>query len=221
MVAVLNPPKLEIQKKAHQDEPTNILLRNISWATYESLLNDLAEVSSPHLLYDRGDLLIMTLSPEHEAPKHTIGVLVEVLAEEFAVECLGFGSTTYKRKDIERGFEPDVCFYFTNEARMRGKKRLDMAADPPPELVIEIDVTHPSLDKLNVFAAFGVPEVWRYNEREVKILQLSDGIYQVEENSLFLPFVTSEILLRFIQESESHSRLTWLKRVRAWAREQQ
>jgi Uma2 family endonuclease len=197
-----------------------VLLHNISWSTYESLLRDHPDAASPRFTYDRGDLLIMVTSPEHEEINRTLNLLVELLAEEFEVESRAFGSTTYKRKDIKRGFEPDSCFYFKNEKRMRGKKRLNLAVDPPPELVVEIDISSPSLEKLPLFAAFGISEVWRFDGQELEILILQHGEYCKSEISLALPEVTAEAITWFLQESFKIGRLEWIKKVRAWAQQQ-
>ncbi len=197
-----------------------VLLHNISWSTYESLLRDHPDAASPRFTYDRGDLLIMVTSPEHEEINRTLNLLVELLAEEFEVESRAFGSTTYKRKDIKRGFEPDSCFYFKNEKRMRGKKRLNLAVDPPPELVVEIDISNTSLTKLPLFAAFGIAEVWRFDGQQLEILVLQHGEYCKSETSPALPKVTAEAITSFLHESFKIGRLEWIKKVRAWAQEQ-
>ena len=214
MTSLLEPPRvMEVLTDG-------ILLHNISWSTYESLLRDHPDAASPRFTYDRGDLLIMVTSPEHERINRTINLLVELLAEEFELESCALGSTTYKRKDLKRGFEPDSCFYFKNEAQMRGKKRLDLSVDPPPDLVIEIDITSISLKRLPLFAAFGIPEVWRFDGTEVEILILESGEYCGNEGSLALPKVTAATISHFVQESFKTGRLEWIKKVRAWAQQQ-
>jgi Uma2 family endonuclease len=214
MSTVLEPTRVK------QKLSDGILLHNISWSTYESLLKDHPDVPSPHFTYDRGDLLIMVLSPEHEEINNAITLLIQTFAEELNIEWRGFGSTTYKRADLQRGFEPDSCFYFKNEARMRGKKRLDLSVDPPPDLVVEIDITHPTLNKLPLFAAFTIPEVWRFDGEKVEILRLREGEYMKSDNSLSLPLVTAEAVTEFIQESLKLGRLEWMKRLCEWTQQQ-
>jgi Uma2 family endonuclease len=214
MTTVLEPPKVK------QILTDGILLHNVSWSTYESLLADHPNVPSPHFTYDRGDLLIMVLSPEHEGINDVFKLVINVLAEEFGIESQSFGSMTHKREELQRGFEPDSCFYFKNEARMRGKKRLDLSVDPPPDLVVEIDITQPSLNKLPIFVAFGIPEVWRFDGKKLEILLLVDGQYIERTNSASLPLVPAEVVTNFLNESRSLGRLEWLKRVREWARQQ-
>ena len=214
MTTLLEPPGIR------EVLTEGVLLHNISWSTYESLLRDHPDAASPRFTYDRGDLLIMVTSPEHERINRTLNLLVELLAEEFEVESCAFGSTTYKRKDLKRGFEPDSCFYFKNEAQMRGKKRLNLAVDPPPELVVEIDISSPSLKKLPLFAAFGISEVWRFDGKNVEILILQSGEYFRAESSLALPKVTSEAISHFVHDIFKTGRLEWIKKVRAWAQQQ-
>ncbi|MCM3873512.1 MAG: Uma2 family endonuclease [Pyrinomonadaceae bacterium] len=214
MATLLEPPRIM------EVLTDGVLLHNVSWSTYESLLRDHPDAASPRFTYDRGDLLIMVTSPEHEKINRTLNLLVDLLAEEFQVQSCAFGSTTYKRRDLKRGFEPDSCFYFKNEQRMRGKKRLNLAVDPPPELVVEIDISNSSLKKLPLFAAFGIAEVWRFDGQEMEILVLQHNEYYRRENSLALPKVTAAAITRFLHESFKIGRLEWIKKVRAWAQQQ-
>ena len=212
MTSVLDPRELK-------PVPTDrVLLQNVSWSTYESLLRDRLDGASPRFTYDRGDLSIMVTSPHHEEINRTLSLLIELLAEEFGIESRAFGSTTYRRKDLKRGFEPDSCFYFRNEAQVRGKKSLDLTVDPPPDLVIEIDLSNPSLNKLPIFAAFGVPEVWRFNGRELEILILEREEYIGTNQSKALPSVSTEVITGFLHESGKMGRLEWIKDVRNWAK---
>ena len=195
-----------------------VVMTGVSWATYERLLADLKDSSSPRLTFDKGVLEVMSPSAEHEESNRTIALLVEVLAEEFGLDVRDLGSTTFKREDLGRGFEPDSCFYIRNEARMRGKKEVDLTVDPPPDLVVEVDITSPSLSKLPIYAAIGVPEIWRYDGQAVTILRLEGGGYAEAEESAALPRVTGGDLSRFIREGESKGRREWLSGVRVWAR---
>ncbi len=196
-----------------------IVLHNISWSTYESLLRDCPDAPSPRFTYDRGDLLIMVTSPEHEEINVAISILINTLAEELNIEWRGFGSTTYKREDLQRGFEPDACFYFENESLMRGKKRLDLSRDPAPDLVVEIDITNSTMKKLELFAAFKIPEVWRFDGSEVRMYWFREGQYIEREHSLALPPVTVGKVNQLLNMGQSLGRLEWIKIVRTYARE--
>jgi Uma2 family endonuclease len=191
-----------------------VLLRNISWETYERLLDERGDSRVPRLAYDRGDLEIMSPSSEHES----VAYFVAVLAEEMRVNAYGVGSTTYRRGDIGRGFESDASFYIRNEERIPGKPRIDLSVDPPPDLVIEVDISSPSLDKLTIYAQIGVSEVWRYDGTRATIFLLEEGAYVEAGESVTLPPLTSGVLTLFVEESTSLESTDWLRKVREWAR---
>jgi Uma2 family endonuclease len=141
-----------------------------------------------------------------------------IFTEEFRINARSLGSSTDQRKDIERGFEPDSCFYFANEPRIRGVKRLDMTIHPAPDLIIEVDITSLSTNRQSIFAAFGVPEIWRFDGEKVRILKLENSQYVEISNSLALPKVTAEKLTEFLEKSETLSRLEWIDEVGTWAK---
>jgi Uma2 family endonuclease len=195
-----------------------ILLPGVRWETYESLLADMQDSHAAQFAYDRGVLEIMAPSYEHDNLKHIIAVLVEVLAGELEIDIEGGGSTTFRRQDLARGFEPDVCFYIQHAELVRGKKQIDLAQEPPPDLIIEIDTTSPSLNKFPIFETLGIPEVWRHDGARVAIFTLVDNDYVERAESVVLPKVSSAILTELIDASRQLKRPAWLRRVRAWAR---
>jgi len=117
----------------------HVVLRDVSWELYELLLK---EVGDQHVLitYDNGSMELLSPLREHEFWKTFIGRLIEVLTEELNIPIAGLGSTTYRRRDLAKGLEPDECYHVQHEAQVRGKKRLDLRHDPPPDLVVEIDI---------------------------------------------------------------------------------
>jgi Uma2 family endonuclease len=196
-----------------------VILHNTSWETYERLMKERGESRVPRFAYDRGELEIMSPSTEHESIAYYIGLLVAVFAEEAGVDLYGAGSTTFDREDLERGFEPDACFYVRNAERVRGKPRIDLSLDPPPDLVIEVDITSPSFDKFPIYARLGIHEVWRYDGTRAAIFLLEEGEYVEAGESVALPSLTSDVLTHFVEESTSLGSTDWLRRVREWARE--
>lgn len=198
-------------------EQPNVILHDVSWETYERLLAEHGEHAGTRFTYDEGTLQIMIISFEHESSNRTLSTIVEALADGFDIDYEPAGSTTFKRKDIKRGFEPDSCFYFRQPEAIRGKKRLDLAKDAPPDLIVEVDVTHGSLDRLPIFAAVGVAEVWRYENEAVKFFLLTDHSYVESLKSSFLPGVTSETITQFIADSHTIRRVELARKVRAWA----
>lgn len=198
-----------------------VVLENISWEMYESLLAAHRDRSVPRFTYDQGWLEIMSPSAAHEELNRAVARLVEVITEEMDIDIRNLGSTTFRRGDLDRGFEPDSCFYIQSIDRIKGKTELDLKVDPPPDLVIEIDLTSPSIKKLPIFAQLGVPEVWRYDGSRWSILVLESAEYVEREESRALPGATSAIVSRFLEESRHMRRPDWLKRVREWARSAQ
>ena len=208
MATVVSPPE------------QRIVLDNITWDVYEQLLATHRDRSVPRFTYDRGRLEIMSPSAEHEELKHMVALFVEVIAEEMHVNVRGFGSTAFRREDLQRGFEPDACFYVQSATRIKGKTELDLTIDPPPDVVIEVDLTHPSLAKFPIFAQFAVPEVWRYDGRHWHIFQRVGQEYVTQVQSTAFPGLTAEVMTDLLDESRSLERLVWLRRVRTWIRGQ-
>jgi len=136
---------------------------------------------------------------------------------EWNIEFCNAGSTTFKRENLERGFEPDSCFYVQHAGQIAGKKRLDLTVDPPPDLALEVDITHSLLDKLSIFAVVGVPEVWRYDGERVRMLALAGDSYVEREQSLAFPVLRSAHLGELLAASQQMPRTAWLRHVRAWA----
>jgi len=195
-------------------------LNHVSWETYESLLADYSDTRSPRFTYSEGALEIMSPSGEHEELIEILAMIADIVAEEQQVEFKALGSTTFRRQDLERGTEPDACFYIQNVERIRGRKEIDLTVDPPPDLVIEVEVTSPVLPKLPVYARLGVPEIWLHDGRAAKILRLAGDRYEESDQSTVLPAVTQSLLLDFVEQSKTLSTLAWRRMVRTWAREQ-
>jgi Uma2 family endonuclease len=201
---------------APTDEIIN--LSGISWETYETLLEELNN-RRLRLTYNRGTLEIMAPSPEHELSKEVLGRFVETIAEELAVQIYPLGSTTFKRPEIS-GAEPDKCFYIYNIDAVRGKKRLDLNEDPAPDLVLEIDVTSSSQNRLQVYADLGVREVWIYNGEFLAIQQLQNGTYITSQSSQFFANLPILEIAIFLQQAGQKDYLELVKEFRNWVRSQ-
>jgi Uma2 family endonuclease len=191
-----------------------VLLRDVSWKTYSRIVADRGNNASPRLTYDRGMLEIMGPSLRHEILKETIRGLFEALAEEMKLDFTPAGSTTFRREDLSKGFEPDACFYVRHAWTIRGKDEIDLNVDPPPDLVIEIDITRSSLNKLEIYAAVQVPEVWRYQNETLQIFTLDGASYREQPLSLSLPTITSSVLTELVRASETMPRTEWIQKVR-------
>jgi Uma2 family endonuclease len=195
------------------------VLHNVSWETFEALLRDTGEHRGSRFAYDCGVLEIMTPLFEHENPKSNFGNFIIALAEELGIEVRSAGSTTLKRKISKRGIEPDTCYYIQNELAIRGKETLDLENDPPPDLAIEIDITSSSVNKLGIYSALGVTELWRYDGQNLKFYQLIEGKYVECKFSIAFPLVSVSDISRFIEQSKSMGEIALLKSFRAWVRD--
>jgi Uma2 family endonuclease len=197
----------------------SVTLHGVSWETYERLLAENDPGRGVRMTYFEGDLEIMVFSLAHEEPNRTLATLVEIVAEERDIDIRRVGSTTIKRRDLFKGFEPDSCFYIQNTPAVAGKDEIDFATDPPPDLVIEIDLTSDSIEKFPLFAALGIPEVWRFDGECVSVHQFWSGQYRETAQSRALPPLNSEVLTRLLQESKTRRSTEWMRAVRRWVRD--
>jgi Uma2 family endonuclease len=192
-----------------------VLLPGIRWETYERLLQEL-EARRIRLTYDRGQLEIMTLSPRHEWWKKLLGRLLETATEVRGVPIRSGGGPTWKRRDLQRGLEPDDCYWIQNEAHTRSRGDVDLAKDPPPDLALETEVTRSAPDRLAIFAALGVREVWRFDGERLSVHVLAAGGYGESQVSRALPWLDLEGLAAFLRRAGEVDETAWIRSFREW-----
>ena len=141
----------------------SLLLKDVSWREFDAILTELGPHRSTRIAYHQGVLEMMAPLPEHEYFKQSISIAIEDIAETLDQDYESYGSTTWRKQAEQAGLEPDNCFYFQNEARIRGQLTFDLTQDPPPDLAIEIDITHKSLNRFPIYARLGVPALWCYD----------------------------------------------------------
>ena len=190
----------------------------IGWDEYERLLDQLGDDYHRRSSYDSGRLEVMAPSARHERYKNLLHGLVLILGDELDQEILSYGSTTLKLKSRRKGAEGDDCFYIQHAGQIGEKDELDLTSDPPPDLVIEIDLTRDSSGKLAIYAAMGVPELWRYDGNRFSIWQLADQEYVPTSFSPVFPFLTAEHLAEFAANSETQGRKQARRAFRAWVK---
>jgi Uma2 family endonuclease len=196
-----------------------VQLSGISWQTYEALLAELSHHRRLRLTYNRGNLEIMVPSPEHERLKTLMGRFVETIAEELEIRIEPFGSTTFKYPELS-GAEPDECFYVRNIDLVKAKKRLDLTKDPAPDLVIEVDITSSSNERLAVYKDLEVSEVWIYNGKSFQIMQLHNQEYVSCSGSLIFPNLSILEIGKFLEQVGTMDYLELVKTFRSWVRSQ-
>jgi len=198
----------------------SVVLHDVSWNEYKRLLRAFAQQRSVRLTYDRGVLEIRTHAFGHYKSSRFLGRLVETLTEELHLPIAHGGSTTLRRRRKQRGLEPDECFWIANEARVRGMVRLNLRTDPPPDLALEVDVTSSSLDRMAIYAALCVHEVWRLDVAGLTfhVLQ-ADGKYAVSSVSRAFPAVSAVDLAGFLALLGREEENEILRQFRAWVRQ--
>jgi Uma2 family endonuclease len=202
----------------HQTQ--HIVLEGVSWATYQALLKDLGEHRSSKLAYDQGVLEIVMPSDLHEMINRLLERLITVLTDELGMEIRSYGSTTLDREDLQRGVEPDSCFYIQNVDRILGK-RLNFQTDPPPDLAVEVDITSSSRRRFGIYLSLQIPEVWRYTQsRGVIIYQLQDDVYVECEFSPTFPMISGAVLQDFLRLTDTKGDNAIARSLRDWLRSQ-
>ena len=208
--------------RRQQPRRRSLVLHGIDWRTYTRLLRafDLSH-SKVRMTYDRGDLEIMAPLMRHESPPNVLGRFVIVLTEELGLGVRSGGSTTLRRRRLQRGLEPDRCWWIANEPAMRGKMDLDLRTDPPPDLAIESDVTSSSLDRMGVYVALRVPEVWRWEDDGTLTFELlqANRTYASNSTSLAFPFVTPADFVAHLALLANSEENAVVRQFRDWVRQ--
>ena len=192
-VAPIAPPLLIGEKR--------VVLRNITWDGYQQLLKIVGDKRSARLTFDRGTLEITKPLEQHEFSRCLIERLIIILVVELGLKIKTMGSTTLDRSDLERGAEPDNAYYIQNQPLVAGRT-VDLATDPPPDLVVEVDITHTDINKPALYASMGVPEFWRYNGREWRIYKLENSEYLEVSVSPTFPILPKEKLYEFLASAQ-------------------
>ena len=209
MTTLSVPRKLVEQQFVFEDVP---------WGFYQQVLR---RVGDQHIFvtYDRGRLEVMSPSWKHDRYAEILAILVRILAEELRIPLIGGGSTTFKRRDLKRGLEPDRCFYIRNAGRVRGKRELDLSIDPPPDLAIEVEISTRLLSRVSIYEALGVPELWRSDGIRLRVLHLAaSGKYEPVDRSPSFPQVSLAQIVKLADMAWEMDDTAWARRVRAWIR---
>lgn len=210
--ATLSPPVVEA--------PGRVTLYGIGWDFYERFLEETRNQRVRHF-YDEGVLTILSpIGSPHEWNKRLIGRLIEAMTDELGIPIRSAGAWTLRSAELQKGGEPDEVYYIANEPRVRGKRELNLEVDPPPDLIVEVDITSPSLGRLPIFAALGVPEVWVFDGTDLRPFVLrKDGNYRKSKTSRAFPFLPFAEFAAWLGKAESMDETSWIRAFRAWVRE--
>jgi Uma2 family endonuclease len=204
-----------------EPETQFIELEHVSWESYEKLLRD-TEGQHVKFTYDNGRLVLMApISPSHEIPKNLLGRMIEALTEELDIPIIGVGSATWKRKDLAKGLESDECYFIQHAGQVRKKKVWNLRRDPPPDLVVEVDVTHHPINRPAIYAALGVPELWHWEGGRVQFLKLgADKKYNPIMRSSALPMIAADDVNRYLAMAGKFDHTKIIRSFRSWVRQQ-
>ena len=181
---------------------SKVVLKGVSWQTFQALLADVGDDRAWRIAYDNGMLEIRRLYQEQEVPVIMLACFVNAIADELEIEVMHVGALLLEREELKSAIEPDTCFYIQNEALVRSRD-IDLETDPPPDLAVESDYTNSSLNKFAIYAALGVPEIWRYRRQTLEVYQLVEGKYERVAQSIAFTFLPIAEIPEFIEQTRA------------------
>lgn len=194
------------------------VLEDINWEEYKQLLAELGDGYAVRISFAEGSLELMAPLYRHEHDKEIITAMVQVLVEECGLDMEAAGSTTLKLARVQEGAEPDTCFYIQQAAAVRGHRTINLDSDPPPDLVVEVDITRPRRSKIKTYARLRVPEFWRFDGQRLEIFALVAGKFVARTTSPTFPFLSTNDLVTFIERSYEDGRMPALRKFRRWVK---
>ncbi len=198
------------------------ILYGVSWEDYIEFSKATLDKTDLELTYNRGVLKInMGQGFRHENLSRFLNSLIMTISLILRVRIIPVGSMTLTSSQVRKGADPDESYYIQNAHLASFKRELfDDATDTPPDLVVEVDETHKSADKFEIYAAFGIKEFWLYDAEILRIFELSEtGEYLLSENSLALPILTAEVLTEFLNRSQREDQFEVLMDFQKWLEE--
>jgi Uma2 family endonuclease len=197
---------------------STIQISGVIWEDYLLLLEQLGDHRATRLAYDNGVLEIRMSGQPHEAINRVLATIALTLAEEFGFEFNDLGSMTINRATLQKGIEPDSCFYIQNACAGQGLESV-IPDWLPPDLALEVDIASPSDRKLSLYQALRVPEVWLYRQGVLTIQSLRGEQYETVANSRAFPNISAAQLNQWVQLRKTGTDLTVVRAVRQFCRE--
>lgn len=191
----------------------------IPWEAYVAFTDMLGD-RPIRVTYNCGEMEVMSPTFRHENSKKLLGLLIYELTQELEIDVVNGGSTTFRREDLKRGLEPDECYWIEHEAVVRGRDDIDLDNDPPPDLALEIEISRSALDRMSIYAALGVPEVWRWDGEKLTVnVRTTRGTYRKSDRGKAFPFLPMTEFASFLEPTKL-SETQLLRSFRAWVRKQ-
>ncbi len=195
-----------------------VTIHHLNWQAYQQILTALPETRATRLTYDHGTLEISMPLEDHEFAVRLIELFIRILVVEMGLKLKTMGSTTLDREDLQRGSEPDNAYYIQNQPKVAGRN-VDITQDPPPDLIVEVDITHTDINKNALYASMGVPEFWRFNGQTWRIFKLMEKRYEEVDHSPTFSWVEKVQLYNFLEQAqldEVEAEISFRNQVRQW-----
>jgi Uma2 family endonuclease len=192
---------------------TRMVLENVSWETFVALADE-RRGSVPRMTYSEGVLEMMSPKRKHENIGRLIGRMVEAYSEIKGIEILSVASVTVKRSDLKKAYEADESYYVTSIDQVLAKEELDFEVDPAPDLVVEVELTSSAIEKMELFAAMQVREVWRHDGTSVQFYRWLNGRYNLIPTSVELPGLDAALVNRFLEQRLEAGETTFIRAFR-------
>ncbi len=201
------------------DDPR--ILYGVSWDDYVELCESILDETNFRVSFNRGVLKIMVQGFKHDNESRFLHDLIRQTSLVLKTKVIAAGSMTLISKRVRKGADLDESYYIQNYDRAGFKRKLyDDATNTPPDLVVEVDETHKSDDKFEIYAAFGIKEFWLYDAEVLRIFELSKtGEYLLSENSLALPILTAKVMTEFLNRSQREDQFDVLVDFQKWLEE--
>src|SRR5947199_4355762 len=200
---------------------SKLVLHDVSWDEYEALMHQLVDPAGLHIAYDDGTLQIMTTLAEHERYARFFEKLCTIISLRRRINIISVGSATMRKRKKRKGNEPDSSFYVQSADLIGNRLDIDFEIDPPPDIAVKIDLHRDSISKFSIYAALGVPEIWRYDGNSLTIYHLREGQYQPSEASQALPLITGTVLTEFLARTSNEDQYDILIAFEDWLKTQQ
>jgi Uma2 family endonuclease len=196
------------------------VIGSISWDAYVTISDTLDELIGVRMIYNDGRLILMGKARRHEWLSHCLGHLVMGIASLLGIPCEPAGEAAYRSRERKAGLEGDRTFHLrVNAERMRGGRNYDFTADPPPDLAIEVKVSHPPDDAIEAWGRVGVPEVWRFDAASFtcSFWKLRDDeSYEPTDRSVALPMLSPNDVAELIELAQATGTAPWLAQLPNW-----
>jgi Uma2 family endonuclease len=209
---------MTLQASIFDRRAQHFVMAGLDWNGYTALLSILGD-QRVFVTYDRGKVELMYPSFEHENRSETLAIMIRSIADGLRLKVRSGGSTTFNREDLDRGLEPDKCFYIANEQLVRLKKEIDLSIDPPPDLCIEVEISRRLLDRAAIYAGLGVPELWRDDGQNLRLYKLTPDLEYIEiDRSIAFPQMTARRMNHYMDRAHGLDEITWSHKVKRSAR---